>query len=358
MIAMLLAGLCLQDLDVTARASRRGDEYELEIRGRGGALLEESLVGLRFHRRVNRVGWSDGAIGTGPHEEPWGRAAHVAKGAFEHRERCAGPGEVEVVVTFDLPGGGTRSVVKVFRTAPGAEVPPAVARDARRLERLRGELRELAALAAEYLDDPCSKPRRGRELARRLAHRRAELREEERRSLFTGTIDLLRLWLGDLHGAVDARAEGKGAEGMLSSLSGQPHTGEQALAELTEIEDVLLREQALLLVREAASLRREVEAAAAQAADPARWARFRPALERTLGLLREAEGAARTGPRGARFAEIAVGLGEALADLDAYLAVAAGKAVCPESVDGELAARGADLSRRLAALEERIRASR
>src|SRR5438034_8666136 len=115
---ILLAALAAQsDVALEAHVRRLGAEYELSITGKSRSLPDGSIASLRFLRMANRIDWAARSIVTQPLDRAWGRFASVERGAFHHRELLAGPGEVEVDVSFQQEGS--------------AEAPPCLTRTIR-----------------------------------------------------------------------------------------------------------------------------------------------------------------------------------------------------------------------------------
>jgi hypothetical protein len=363
MKVLLLAALLAQDPEVvlSARAKKGAEGYELQVRGQGPGLSEEAKVSLRLRRLVNRLEWADGSLSTIPLDPPAVRTPFATQGAFNHREIFRGPQELAIEVVVETPDGTSRPpVLGTVRIAPGYEVAAALKRDARRaaaaLEEARRRSDEIALLA----DSSC--PASARQLGalrKRLERQRAAWADADAGTLLSATAPLVEGFLADLDRAIDAVAGGQGLDQAVSGLSGEPLSVDEARRNLETIERVLLREQALVLLREAQEARRDIGQAAATGC-PFRWARVEASAARTLAALREFEEDVRSGPQGPCFAELTEcekgpSLAEILQTTQEFLNVASSAVVCPRSVEGELEQLEGRLNERGAQLEEHLR---
>ena len=328
MNVMLLTAVLAQlsDVSVQAQGRRAGGEWELAITGKGRSLPDESVVGLRFRRIVNRAEWPGREIETRALDRAWGRSASVDRGSFHHRERLAAPGPVEVQLSLHRnEEAPPETLTKILRVASVPDLLAALRADAKRMGRALEEARAL-------LDEVAAG--KGRAVRDRLDRARAAAQEEASSSLFSATADLLDRFLADLDGASAER---------VSAVTGERFGFDAARASLEGIGEIAARERQLALVGEAAWVAHEI-ARLAESGDARKWARAEPALGKGLKALEETS-------RAGRSDEMAL----LLANLEMSYSLASSRLGCTPSDSPEWEKLQHELIRGAALLEESIR---
>ena len=346
--AALLLAAALQgpDLDLEASSRKREGAFELRFAGKGPALRGHDLVGLRFHRRVNRADWNDRSISTAPLAEPWGRCAHVREGAFVHRERFRAPAEVEVRVILDGKGP---DFLRIVRVGAGADVALHLARNVRKASEALASLRELGPETASLLERKRGSKRRARSLIDSLERRRIGMKEEEETTLLTASVGALLEVVADLQQAAEVVGSGKRGGEMRLTLSGEIVSSGAIKACLDGIEEILARERDLVLVQAISAVCDEI----ASAPPAGRGAsRTRRRLESSVRTLARAAGSFGD-------SEVRTAAGSTPADLVAgveeYLNITMNAAVCPGLGEPGLNGRHCWLFDQIGELEERLR---
>ncbi len=275
---MLLSTALAQLSDVSGQAQgrRAGGEYELAITGKGRSLPDESVVGLRFRRIVNRAEWPGRDIETRALDRAWGRSASVDRGSFQHRELLAAPGPLELQFTLHRKEEAPpETLTKILRVASVPDLLAALKADVKGMDRALEEARTL-------LDEVAGG--KGRAVRNRLDRARAAAQEEASSNLLSATADLLDRFLADLDGASAER---------ISAVTGERFTCDAARAALGGIREIAARERQLVLVREAAWVAHEI-ARLAESGDARKWARAELALGKGLKALEETSRAGRS----------------------------------------------------------------
>jgi hypothetical protein len=363
MNALLVLVVLCQDAEVsvTGHGRRHEGEYELTVAGKGKGLKDQEAVGLRFRRLANRVNWEDGSIATVPLDDEAGRMAYVEKNQFVHRERFKVPGEVEVRIGLPHPQDAPaedRQIRRNFRVASPAEEASAIGSAAKRFDvALRG-----ARLMLEDIEslkcDVCPAARKQGRLQKRIEWRLGAVRQEIADNFLTASSQAMALLMSDVENALDLERAGKELTGMMSALTGQPFSWEETRERLARIEEISLRERALLTVRSIDALANQI-AAFVHTGEANAWARAEKEFARTIETLRDGDRETRTGPSGGQYAALVDISGAALEGLIAqtkeYLHTAAGCVQCAKSADAEFAERGQALMDRAAAFEIRAR---
>lgn len=345
MINALLAALLCQDADVavTGHGRRSGGEFELTVSGKGKGLQDQETVSLKFRRLANRLTWEDGALVTAPVGDESACLATVEKNAFVHRERFAVPGEVEVRV-------GTAEPV-VFRVSTWTEEAYAIGSAAKRFDSAVKGVRLMVGDLETVREEMCPALRKQSQLHKRIEWRRNAYREEIENSFLTASAHALGLMMADLESAQEL----KDASTLVSSLTGKPFSWDEVRGQIEAIEAASLRERALLVVRMAGAMAREI-GAVVRSGESGRWSRTERELLRTIDVLRDGDQAARTGPLADRYAALVESsLESLLTQVREYLQSGESCIRCVTSADGEFAGLGQSLLDRVAAMEAKLR---
>lgn len=345
--ALLLLGLLGQEVDLSGQGRRIEKEYELTLTGKG--LKDPESVNLRFRRMANRLNWENGAIEAVALEDETLRAAAVENGGFVYRERFSTPGEVEVRI-------GQTS--RVFRASTLPEEAFAISSAARRFDAALRGLRLMVDDVESLKSDMCPAARRQAQLQKRIDWRRKAYREEVAESFLTASAQAFGLLMTDVEAAQDLDRSGKDPSEMVSSLTGKPFVWAEARAQIAALEAASLRERALLIVRTAGALAKEVTGRVG-AGDARGWPRAEKEFTRALDALREADLASRTGPSAERYVALVDVEGGTidglLQQIEDYVRAGEGRLLCTRPDDGSFAEMTQSIADRLAAVEQRIR---
>jgi hypothetical protein len=289
--------------------------------------------------RIERVAGETVASGT----------AEAERGAFVHRVGVPGPGEIQVDVV--LAAG--RCVSRVLRVGTGDEPITAVRDGARKLERTVAAARALAEEIEAAAADRGS--RRGPQLRRKL-ERVGMLREGWAGGPVGAARPVLDEALSDLECAIEG-VEARG--GKVLGRMGRPFAAASVGEKLLKVEEIALREQAIFLVREAESVRKEIARGAASGC-PFAWSRVQSAASRSLGALTALQQDLETGRFGNRYRELTEveeqSVGRLVDGVRDFLDRAEAAVECPASVERELEELQASLSRQAERLESQLRA--
>ena len=348
--ALVVMALVGQDADVvvTGHGRRSGAEYELTVTGKGMGLKEQETVGLKFRRVANRLQWDDGAIVTAPAGEESSCLATVEKNVFVHRERFAVPGEVEVRI------GPAEPVT--FRVSTWTEEAHAIASAAKRFDSAVRGVRLMVGDIETVREEMCPALRKQSQVQKRIEWRKNAYRQEIEDSFLTASADALAKLMADLESAQELERNAKDASTMISTLTGKPFSWDEVRGQIDEIESASLRERALLVVRLAGAMAREI-GAVVRSGEAERWSRVEKELIRTIDVLREGDQAARLGPLADRYgALVESSIDSLLAQLREYLQSGEDCIRCVSSPDGEFAGLGRSLADRVSALEAKLRA--
>lgn len=346
--ALLVLAVVCQDADVavTGHGRRTGGEYELTVTGKGKGLKDQETVSLRIRRVANRLTWEDGSLVTAPVGDESACLATVEKNAFVHRERFPVAGEVEVQI------GEHR---RVFRVSTGVEEAFAIGSGARRFDSaLRGARLMVGDLEA-MREEMCPALRKQSQVQKRIEWRKNAYRQEIADAFLTASAHALTLLMADLEAAQELERTGKNATSLVSTLTGDPFSWDEVRSQIDAIEAVSLRERALLIVRSAGAMAREI-AAGVRAGQAGPWGRSEKEFTRTIETLRDVDQATRTGPLAEPYgARVEGAIDALLAQVREYLQAGAACIQCVKSEDGEFAQLGQALLDRVGVLEEKLR---
>jgi len=297
-ILMSLALLLGVEIDATSLGRKKGRDWELILSGRTKGLPDGAIMTMRFARMENRVRWKDRAILTAPGEGTWVRKVYVERNSFAHTETFHSAAEVSLEFGFfpedqEMPDLRAKmgldyrpyQVTKRFRVGRSAEIAAQLHQDYERvLEQTEEAGRILKTVTAEASTEELHQSKK--ELDKLLR----KVREEP--TLLAGAAGTLETILMDVYGSIGTLSKSGGGNGeehgaaTTSALTGSSVTVETIPGILDGIREIAARETALILFREAETVRVEASTILASKPDRTTWSRLKPALEKDFNVVR------------------------------------------------------------------------
>jgi hypothetical protein len=342
------------DVAWTVKSRKNGPEFEIVVAGSGPGLRDGRPVGLSFRVPGLHFDWAHGRLEDQLPGEAAPRPVAVIDGRFEHAERWAAPGPVEV----RLEREGRTTVQRRARAGTLSDGASALRTASKRLESDLGVLRGLLD-DADRLGSPGEKSdQRARELRKRFEWRLRSVRDGLAESPFRATASTASALLADLDAALDLLSEGRPMHALLSTVDGAEFRWSRARGQEARIERLAVHERALAardLIEALMAGIVEVEAGG----DASAWSRFERILNRAAedlqalgqdgpsGSMREAWEALRSQP--------GTGLAESMAMLGRLADLAAARLTCPASAGDGFESLTVALAARLARADEEFR---